>query len=627
MNEYAVYFMLHSIEAVRGGMTRAAIQRANILTQLYSEIGLITFDFNPDYDQVIKQYRENGLWNDKIKHYNVYEFFMNQPELKNPDEMAKTLFHNPSLKNDEESIDQYMLFDKQGRPRKITLHDKKSGKEMKELLLTKEGWCFLERNFLNGNYILFGSDGNTINSFKKVKEYRHHFIQSLLERKEAVLLSDSRFTDKILMGVNGEKAAKVAVLHSNHLQSPYQYGSTLVKRNGLLFNQMNHLDAIITLTESQAEDISNRFGRRSTIHTVGHPAFTPAEISKEHDPFTAVMLVRYEGVKQIPHAIKAFKRVVKKVPESKLEIWGFGREEARYRSLIKRLRMENHVFIRGFTYDVEKTFRRAAFSLITSKSEAFGMSIIESMSVGTPVICYACKYGPTDIIRHEKNGLLVAPGDIKGLADAMISLFLDKKKRSDLSKGAIKVAQMFGEEKLAQKWKDIFNEAKKQKEQRVHIKEIGAEWMNVTVNEEIGIKVEGKVYFKGLLPKFRHKVILFLQMRKRKDMEDLYIPLSVRWDKSGILTFNGEFTDLSKLHKGCWDVNLSVTCLNFHQFVRPTFITPWFGSRNANLKLCKKGQHFFVKVYRPKKKQRINTYLFKETYKAKIRDMIRRSGS
>ncbi len=619
MNDCAVYFMLHSIEKVRGGLTRAAIQRTNRLSRLYNDIGLITFDFNPDYDQVIKHYKDIRLWNDNIKHYNVYEFLMNQSEIKKTDELTPTVFQ-------DNSMSQRVLFDFEGQPRKVTQFDKKNGKVIKELLLTKEGWCFFERCFLHGRYTLLDQNGNEIKSFKTVKGYRRHFVESILKKRETILLSDSRFTDKILMGIKDTKAVKVAVLHSNHLQSPYQYGSTLVKRNELLFNRLNQLDAVVTLTDSQAEDIASRFGRRSTIHTAGHPALMPSKSTEEHDPYTAVMLVRYEGIKQVPHAIKAFKRVVKKVAKAKLEIWGFGKEEDRYRRLISRLRLEHHVFIKGFTYEVDTTFQRAAFSLITSKSEAFGMSIVESMSVGTPVICYACKYGPTDIITHEKDGLLIEPGDIKGLADAMIDLFLNNEKRSALSREAKKTTKRFGNKKLEERWKVIFEEARKQSKQRVYLEDIRAEMTKVVFNEETGIKVEGQVHFKEIEPLFQDKLILFLQFRRRKEMEDLYAPLSVSWENPNTLIFKGSFTDFSKLHKGCWDINLSVSCLNFHQFVKPTLISAKIGGRNKDLKLCRKEQRVFVKVYRPKKKRPLNIYFFLEKYKAKIRDRVRRLG-
>ncbi|RST72574.1 glycosyltransferase [Siminovitchia acidinfaciens] len=623
MNDYAVYFMLHSIEKVRGGMTRAAIQRAKMLSRFYEEVGLITFDFNPDYEDVIQHYNEIGLWNDKIKHHNVYEFLKSLPDIvpQAPIQGSNNSAEEISLVH---PLKKHVLYDRKGRPRKVTHYDDKNGKATKELLIAEDGRCFLKRNFQPVSYVWLDRNGTIRKSFKTVKDYRHHFIQSLINNREAILLSDSRFTDKILMGVKNNKMAKVAVLHSNHLQSPYQYGSTLVKRNELLFGRMNHFDAVVTLTERQAEDIGNRFGRRSTIHTVGHPALVPNESGEAHDPYLAVMLARYSGIKQIPHAIKAFKRVVKKVPEAKLEIWGFGKEEYRYKRLIKRLGLDRNVFIKGFTNDIEGAYRRAAFSLITSKSEAFGMSIIESMSIGTPVICYACKYGPVDIITDGKNGLLVEPGDIKGLADTMIDLFINMEKRLALSKEAMKVTEVFAEKRLADRWNLILEEARKQKDQRVHIKEVEAEFTNVAFNK-MGIEIKGKIRFNGLEAAFRHKTILFLQLRKRKDMEDIYAPLKVNWENPNLLIFKGEFTELQKLHKGQWDINISISCLNFHQFLQPKLSTPvfGFGEANSDVKLLTEGQHVCLKVYRPKKKRAFNAYFFLEKYKAKIRDRIR----
>ncbi|MFD1705961.1 glycosyltransferase [Siminovitchia sediminis] len=621
MKNYAVYFMLHSIEQIRGGMTRAAIKRAKMLSESFNDIGLITFDFNPDYDEVIQHYREIGLWDHKIKHYNVYEYFMELPQAKADDHSHMKLFPpNSSIQ-----------YDKKGRPRKITYYDEKSGKAVSEQLLTKDGRCFLNRNFEAVSYDWLDPNGNMIRSFKKVRDYRHYFIQSLLNQKNAVLFSDSRFTDRILLGAGARdiQAVRAAVLHSNHLQSPYQYGSSLVQRNKLLFEQLNELDALIVLTETQAAEISSRYGNRTTIHFVGHPGLAPSERKAEHDPYTAVMLARYERIKQIPHAIRAFKRVVKKVPEARLEIWGFGREEKQYIRLIKRLKLQNHVFIKGFANNIEEIYQRAAFSLITSKSEAFGMAIIESMSVGTPVICYDCKYGPTDLIDHGKSGLLIEQGNIKGLADAMEDLFVHQEKRQALSQEAKRVSGQFGEKRLTEKWTAILKEAINQRKQRVHIDVVKAEILDMVFHEESGLKVQGRVQFKDLDQAFRDKVLLFLQLRKRKEMEDVYTPLSVTWEKPGTVLFKGTLANFESFHRGRWDLKLSVSCLNFHQFVHPTSscLDHTFTLRNRKMKITKEGEHFIMKVYHPKKKIPMNAHSLIEKYKANIRDVIRRASS
>ena len=47
---------------------------------------------------------------------------------------------------------------------------------------------------------------------------------------------------------------------------------------------------------------------------------------------------------------------------------------------------------------------------------------MESIEVGCPVISYDVRYGPSEIIDHNKNGFLVEPNNIKAFADYMAKI-------------------------------------------------------------------------------------------------------------------------------------------------------------------------------------------------------------
>lgn len=665
--------MIHSIGVVRGGMTRAALHRANLLSDYYEEIGLVTFDFNPDYEEEIRRLEEIGLWNEKMKHYNVYEFLMGKqvqgealshqspeeeeyviqksnkhPELyhcfQNGKLVKNKIYENNQLRyvdlfDDRKKLKKRLLFDRKGQVRKETFYDRETQTVTKERFLTPSGACFLEQSFdrLTENTlgcIWYNEKGEKKKTFKIIKHYRNYFINSLIENKEAaVLVSDGRFSDRIIFGNNNPKIVKVAVLHSNHLKYPYHYGSALVERNKQLIGNLHKLDALVTLTERQADDIKKRFGQLSTIHVVGHaaPPVKTNQISHDGEPYTAVMLARYVGIKQIPHAIKAFKKVVKQVPQARLEIYGFGKEEEKYKRLVKRLKLENHVFINGFANDITKIYQRAAFSVITSKSEAFAMAIVESLSQGTPVISYDCKYGPSEMIQHGKNGLLVNTNDINGLAAAMVELFLNKEKRNALSREAKKITEKYGQEIIAEKWIEVFAKALKQKEQRVHLKEINAGFTNISYDEENAVVVEGNLYIKkdkNINSLVRQHVTLSLQLRRQKELEDLYVPLNVRWMDDNVLNFNGKVANIQELSKGKWNMNISCVCLNCHHFIQAKVSKNLiFDSRKKRIaktmvKLIRDKQHVWIKVIRSGRKERYHLNQRFQNYKAKIRDKL-----
>lgn len=84
------------------------------------------------------------------------------------------------------------------------------------------------------------------------------------------------------------------------------------------------------------------------------------------------------------------------------------------------------------------------------------MVLVEAMACGVPAIAFDCKCGPKDIIRHEENGLLVENGDIKGLANAMMSVMDNTELRKRLSQNARQVISTYSEEVVMRKWVQLF---------------------------------------------------------------------------------------------------------------------------------------------------------------------------
>ena len=85
------------------------------------------------------------------------------------------------------------------------------------------------------------------------------------------------------------------------------------------------------------------------------------------------------------------------------------------------------------------------------------MSIIESLSMNTPVVSVDCKSGPKEIVKHKFNGLLVQNNNPKKLANAFNMLINDQILIRRLKRNAKISIENFSEKNVSKKWKNIFH--------------------------------------------------------------------------------------------------------------------------------------------------------------------------
>ncbi|CAC5532084.1 Poly(glycerol-phosphate) alpha-glucosyltransferase [Staphylococcus aureus] len=95
--------------------------------------------------------------------------------------------------------------------------------------------------------------------------------------------------------------------------------------------------------------------------------------------------------------------------------------------------------------------------LSTSKMEGFGLAILESLSVGTPVISYDVDYGPSELIQDGFNGYLVPQGDINQMVEKVDQLLNNTQKLQQFSINSIESAQQYNATTISTKWQNILN--------------------------------------------------------------------------------------------------------------------------------------------------------------------------
>ena len=107
---------------------------------------------------------------------------------------------------------------------------------------------------------------------------------------------------------------------------------------------------------------------------------------------------------------------------------------------------------------VLELFRAADASILSSAWENFPHTVVEALSVGTPVISTAVG-GVAEVVDDGRNGLLVPVGDPEALADAITRFFGDPDLRERLSSAAVPSVEHLGFERVYERLLAILESA------------------------------------------------------------------------------------------------------------------------------------------------------------------------
>ncbi|MFI1480870.1 glycosyltransferase family 4 protein [Streptomyces sp. NPDC020747] len=220
-----------------------------------------------------------------------------------------------------------------------------------------------------------------------------------------------------------------------------------------------HLDAFVTVSAQDAADHRDRLpGLRTRITDIPNAAPRPkAEQSDVQAPLV-VAAGRLMPVKRYDLLIEAFAEVVAVRPEWRLRIYGQGPERAALRATVDAHRLNDHVFLMGPHTTMETEWAKASVAAVSSDWESFGMTILEAMHAGVPVVATDCPHGPGEIITDGSDGLLVPPGDADAFAAGLLKLIEDADQRRVMGEAARETVQRFAPRRIADQYERLFGE-------------------------------------------------------------------------------------------------------------------------------------------------------------------------
>lgn len=162
----------------------------------------------------------------------------------------------------------------------------------------------------------------------------------------------------------------------------------------------------------------------------------------------------FRPVKRVPDVIRIFDEVHKKIP-SKLIIIGDGPDRSQCELLSRELGVQDHVRFLGKQTDVIHILSLADLFLMPSQSESFGLSALEAMACGVPVISSSVG-GLPELQIHGETGYIAEIGDIDRMAKYAIDLLSTPAKYQLFANAARKRALQFDAAKIVTHYEQYY---------------------------------------------------------------------------------------------------------------------------------------------------------------------------
>ncbi|MDR2269605.1 MAG: glycosyltransferase family 4 protein [Sphingobacterium sp.] len=300
-------------------------------------------------------------------------------------------------------------------------------------------------------------------SFKKRQHRHHRQLKALLLELNADIVISMFDHDAALLPKIKDGSKKLLEIHFSRFKR-LQYnrsGLWKVLNRWRMYQDLaiaKKYDRFVVLTH---EDLDYWKGLKNIVVIPNAHTFlpaVPASLSCKH----ALAIGRFDYQKGFDQLIEAWKTISERYPEWTLDIYGEGPLKEELTNQIIQLGLSGRIILHRPVKNIMDIYLGCAMLLMTSRYEGLPMALLEAQACGIPMVSFACKCGPRDIIRQDKNGFLVAEGDLVDFAEKVCLLINDQQLRIAMGNTARKMSENFNEEYIMRQWLVLFESCGKE---------------------------------------------------------------------------------------------------------------------------------------------------------------------
>ena len=267
--------------------------------------------------------------------------------------------------------------------------------------------------------------------------------------------------------LSGKMPLAVFNFHNAAVRSPWYFRAF---ENFIDYSVINGSHIIVTVSEWCLNTLKNRkpFLDCPKLHFIFNGIEDPvlklnpmANLScrsNENDSKYCLMLATYESRKGHSFLFEAFKSVLTEFPDMRLLVYGFGtvREKNKVIGEVKRLDLERSITLNDFAAETGPLLANASLLAVPSQAyESFGLTIIEAMAFGIPVVTTDVG-GMPEVLKDSHAGYVCSKDDPRSFADKMKDILRDPVLAAELGRNGRKTFErQFTASKMAWQYKSL----------------------------------------------------------------------------------------------------------------------------------------------------------------------------
>ncbi|NEW66010.1 accessory Sec system glycosyltransferase GtfA [Carnobacteriaceae bacterium zg-84] len=302
------------------------------------------------------------------------------------------------------------------------------------------------------------------------EELISYFIQSLHLTSDDLVIID-RATGIAQSVLRHKGQAKVAtVVHAEH------YSPTMIDESYILWNNYyeyqfsnaGSIDLFITSTDTQTKTLTEQFEKYTSFSpkVVTIPVGSLKQLmypKGERRPYALMTASRLAGEKHIDWLIKAVIHAKKYLPDLSFDIYGKGGEESKLKSMIEERGAQAYIRLMGHHHLTDVYADYQAY-IAGSTSEGFGLTLMEAVGSGLPIIGFDVPYGNPTFVDNGVNGYLIKRHEednedyiIEQFSKKIIELFTTGQLTA-FQEASYRKASQFLDKEIEYKWQCVLEE-------------------------------------------------------------------------------------------------------------------------------------------------------------------------